>query len=562
MDRMRASFAHREMDDPNLDQAARILNWMAYTSLTLGAGCLVAAALQPNWVNSWLLAAAYTLLMGLLGQVAVRRRNIRVGSLVFVVFSWVGITHIVIHTGGIYSPLAILYFVPVLLAGILLHRFAAFLFSIASITSMAGGAAPQISQLIVTWPIPDGISWFIYSFSFAIVAVILWLNFDSQRTGQEKAKVKSAKFEEQIWTLASQHEALAQLNAERTAEISRYLLYMQVSAEVNQVINAQPDLKRLSQQIVDLLLERFGLCYAGIFLVDSAGHWAVLHAGTGETGRALLAAQHRIEIGTGMVGWSIANNRPRVTTEASADAVRLATPTLPLARAEAALPMRSSGKVVGAITLQSIRADDFTPDMITALQVLVDGVATVLPNLNLQDLSTGLSKQLPANMPGQFAMTEFLTTNNQKGYLYDRISIKPVQTSLPPLVQDVMKKGQTICSIDAETPVASVPIKIRGQVVGVLNFQKARQGAPWKDREIILLEQLTDQLGIAMDSARLYLNIQRQAYQEQLTGEITARMRESLDVDTVLRTAVDEIYRALSLEEILIQVIDPEKETV
>jgi len=37
---------------------------------------------------------------------------------------------------------------------------------------------------------------------------------------------------------------------------------------------------------------------------------------------------------------------------------------------------------------------------------------------------------------------------------------------------------------------------------------------------------------------------------EQMLGDLTSRMRESLDIDTILRFAVKEIRSALGLEEV------------
>jgi GAF domain-containing protein len=64
---------------------------------------------------------------------------------------------------------------------------------------------------------------------------------------------------------------------------------------------------------------------------------------------------------------------------------------------------------------------------------------------------------------------------------------------------------------------------------------------------------LTEQLGVALDSARLYQDTQRRAVQERLVGEVTARMRETLDMETVLKTAAQEIGQKLGLHDIAIQ---------
>lgn len=71
------------------------------------------------------------------------------------------------------------------------------------------------------------------------------------------------------------------------------------------------------------------------------------------------------------------------------------------------------------------------------------------------------------------------------------------------------------------------------------------------------METLAGQLGMALESARLYRDTQRRAAQERLVGEVTARMRQTLDVNAVLDTAVDEIVRALGLEALDVLVETP-----
>jgi hypothetical protein len=55
---------------------------------------------------------------------------------------------------------------------------------------------------------------------------------------------------------------------------------------------------------------------------------------------------------------------------------------------------------------------------------------------------------------------------------------------------------------------------------------------------------------VALESARLHQDTQQRATREQLAAQVTARMRETLDMDTVLKTAVFEIGQALGLAEV------------
>ena len=70
------------------------------------------------------------------------------------------------------------------------------------------------------------------------------------------------------------------------------------------------------------------------------------------------------------------------------------------------------------------------------------------------------------------------------------------------------------------------------------------------------METLTDQLGVALESARLYQDTQLRAAREQWTSEIAARIRETLDVDTVLQTAAHAMRQVLGLYDVAIRLGD------
>jgi hypothetical protein len=55
---------------------------------------------------------------------------------------------------------------------------------------------------------------------------------------------------------------------------------------------------------------------------------------------------------------------------------------------------------------------------------------------------------------------------------------------------------------------------------------------------------------VALDGTRLYQDTQRRAARERLAGEITGRIRETLDVETVLKTAIREMGAALGIPKV------------
>ena len=67
------------------------------------------------------------------------------------------------------------------------------------------------------------------------------------------------------------------------------------------------------------------------------------------------------------------------------------------------------------------------------------------------------------------------------------------------------------------------------------------------------MERLVQQMGLALESAQFYEETQRRAVREQAAREVAARMRETLDVETVLKTTAQQVRQALDLPEVVIR---------
>ena len=86
-------------------------------------------------------------------------------------------------------------------------------------------------------------------------------------------------------------------------DLEHRALQLQTAAEISHAASSILDLNELLSQTVELIRDRFKLYYTGLFLIDETGQWLVLHAGTGEAGRKMIAAGHKLEVGgQSMVG--------------------------------------------------------------------------------------------------------------------------------------------------------------------------------------------------------------------------------------------------------------------
>ena len=337
---------------------------------------------------------------------------------------------------------------------------------------------------------------------------------------------------------------LEQTVADRTRDVELRSSYLRAAAEVGRAATSILDSPQLIQQVVESIRTRFDLYYVGLFLVDPASEYAVLQAGTGQAGKEMLARNHRIRIGEGMIGWSVANKRPRVALEAAEDTVRLVTDLLPLTRSEAALPLISRGRVLGALTVQSERSGLFTPEIISVLQTMADQVALALDNARLFSESQAALDALQRSFGEvrQKAWSELLSTRQTLGYRLDQDGLHPVGAHLGVRPDDTPPDG-----------VLKLPIRLRDQVLGVIEARKPDHAGQWSQDEIDQLTSLVDQLSVTLENARLYEDTQNRAERERILAEITAKVRATTDINTIMQTAVFELASALNVPQAAIR---------
>lgn len=338
---------------------------------------------------------------------------------------------------------------------------------------------------------------------------------------------------------------------ERTQKLEQRSTYLEASATVSRAAASILDIEQLIQTVVELIYERFDLYYVGLFVIDENSEWAILNAGTGEAGRQMLQQEHKLKVGgASMIGQCVAQSEAQIALDVGEEAVRFDNPLLPETRSEGALPLRSRGNVLGAFTIQSKEAAAFDEKTITVLQTMADQVAVALDNAQLfTEANTALEAERRAYGELSRQAWRNLLQSQSQGYDLENRSLTPAQGNWSHEMKQAQETGKSVL---VGTNLA-VPIKIRGQALGVLSFEKDNPGESWEPEEQALLENLTEELARTLESARLYQDTQRRATQERLTSEITAHMRETLNIETVLKTAVNEISEAMNLAALDVQ---------
>lgn len=211
-----------------------------------------------------------------------------------------------------------------------------------------------------------------------------------------------------IWSDITTIRELDELRSDAFDSLTHRTNQLQTASEVSHAATSILNLDELLPQVVELIRNHFDFYYVGLFLVDIDFKILNLRAATGEAGKEMLKAGHKLEIrNTSMVGWCAQNNKARIALDVGKEAIRFRNNLLPLTRSEIALPLRSRGRVIGAMTFQSEKESAFTESDITALQTMCDQIANAIATASLFDDRAGLIKELGAKNAEleQFAYT-------------------------------------------------------------------------------------------------------------------------------------------------------------
>ena len=359
-----------------------------------------------------------------------------------------------------------------------------------------------------------------------------------------------------------------------TTERQVDLLY--TSARVAKSITSILNPIELLQQTVDIICEAFDFYYAGVFLVDESQQWAVLEAGYGDAGEAMLAVGHKLAVGgNSMIGAAVQDHQAHIALDVGEEAVHFKNPHLPETRSEMALPLMMSDEVIGALTVQSVEEAAFSDDDIAALQAMADQLAVAIHNSRLHRQNQALLRQAErrarlleaANQVGK-QVTSILEMDQlfsemvdviceAYGFYYAGVFLKDEEGEWARLRAGYGQAGEAMLAEEHKLEIGgnsmigtaiqlgearialdvgqervhfknphlphtrsemALPIIIREEVLGAVTVQSVEERAFSQD-DIIMLQTMADHLAVAIQNAR-HLEELKEAHAELLRTKV------------------------------------------
>jgi GAF domain-containing protein len=541
--------------------------------------------------------AGLVFLLCLVSLILMRFGPVRVASVLLLAGLWCIFSVLTLLSGGVNSPFVMTYVMLTTMAGLLLGGWAAI---VVAELSILASLALLYAKTIEVLPQPvllmgPGPSWITLTANLIATVAMLFLATRAMNEALRRSRQAAAE-------LDVQRETLEEIVAKRTQDLEYRAIQLATAADVGRAAASILELESLSHQVVDLVCDRFGLYYAGLFLLDDMGSHAVLEAGSGEAGRIMKEQGHNLEVGgLSMVGAACARREARIALDVGEESVRFDNPLLPETRSEVALPLVVGGQVLGALDVQSTEPAAFAKEDVAVLQLVADQVAVAVDNaLKFSEEGKVLEATSPLFRASRRlasaattdeivqAIIDSISETEADGCAVARLSISPngevesarflgswdrsgafqfpdgvtfLSSAWPVALERFAGfwTSEDITQADVESDdmrqflarfggrgFVNIPLRAAGRILGFVSILRYQAG-PFSPVSVRLYETLVDQAAVGLERARLLEQAERRAAREQTLGRVSARMRETLDTDTVLSTAVEEIAGALGL---------------
>lgn len=352
-----------------------------------------------------------------------------------------------------------------------------------------------------------------------------------------------------------------------------------VVAAIAQAVAARSTLNDLLDTVVQEINATFDLIYhTQIFLVDDDSQDARLVASTGRVGEQLLRRGHHLRVGSGsVIGQVTLHGHPVVARPGERNSVHKRNELLPLTAVETALPLRIGDRIIGALDLQSRDPLAFSDrNQLATFQALADSITLAVDNVSqYEKAQVQIQENEALIVEAQEALREVerlnerLTGRAWSEYLRDSVqeyglsidfATNAVRAEAPMTqsLQDAMQHNYLVQTQQDEVQLIAVPLRVRGQVIGAMEFELDAD-VSFSPDDYDLIQEVSERFGIAADNARLVEESQRNAQREALVNQITARLQSVNNVDNMVTEAAQSLLDSLKAERVAIRLgVPPE----
>ncbi|MCB9008946.1 MAG: GAF domain-containing protein [Ardenticatenaceae bacterium] len=329
---------------------------------------------------------------------------------------------------------------------------------------------------------------------------------------------------------------------EARAALTRREREVALTVQVAQEIASATNLHDLYQRVVTQVQEQFGYYYTQLLRYDDSMDTLVLVVGYGDAGEKMLAMNHSMPMGVGLIGKAAQTREPVLRAHVATDPNWQSNPLLPETASELAVPIKLGEQVLGVLDVQSSLVNGLSANDQLLLEGLCGQIAIAIESTRLrQEMESRLRElSLLQRQMSREGWQKYQQTQHERvGYSFDLTGLQLLTTQ-----QDAANiRSQNGTSPLANQAKISKPLTIRGEAIGSFGVEEDPT-RPLSDEEREIIDAVAQELAEALEAARLFEQTQiALAEQERLASELETVAQVSTAASTILE--VDELLQSV-----------------
>lgn len=373
--------------------------------------------------------------------------------------------------------------------------------------------------------------WFTYCVDLLIIGIILIVALGQFKNAfAQVIKDMQLAFD----ALTAERMQLEENVLKRTDELEAQTTQLRTASTVAKAMAEIQNISELLDSVTKLTSEKFGFYHVGLYILDEQKRTAFLQAASSAAGKQLIGQAFRVESDRrNLINRVVTQNRHIIISDSDGTNF-IQDANFPLTRSRMLLPLAVRGNILGILDIHSEQPQVFSNQDAEILQSLADLVAISFDNARLINETKSLVSQLEMNTNVQTERTwKKLTSRQRPAYQYTPAGVRPVFSTNKKDSDDGLH----------------IPLVLHGQKIGLIKLKRKGEASHWSEKERVLVEKIADQIALALENSRLVDEAQKNALRDQMIANVSTRVRETLDIESVVRTAATELRRAFDLKE-------------
>jgi PAS domain S-box-containing protein len=311
--------------------------------------------------------------------------------------------------------------------------------------------------------------------------------------------------------------------------------------EVGQLATSIFGEEELLPKIVEFIRERFNLYYTQIYLLDEAGRYALMRAGSGDVGRQLAEIGHHLDLNaTSIVASAVRDRRSVLVANTLESEIHLPNPLLPNTRSELAIPLETHGETIGVLDMQAAREGTFNPENQPVFEAMANQLAATLRGARaFEEAQAAIERAEAINrrLTGEAWRTYLgrVAEGERVAYHYDLEAPRPVEGEV--------SLSELAIQQDASETYLQRPISLRGQQIGTILVGE-NQEREWTDEEVALIDDVAGRVAQATDQYRAFDELAERERRLEGFSERLRRLQEITQSLAAELTPDEETYRS------------------